>query len=74
MFLKIGSQLTGMNNNVCKGVYETSFFILFNITIYYYIKNNWEICTIIFLKKWEICTIISRKIKKRVLLLSHIMH
>ena len=44
MFLKIGRQLTGMNNNVCKGVYELLF--LFVLT----------------------------KIKKRVLLLSHIMH
>jgi len=32
MFLKIGRQLTVMDNSVCnKGVYETSFFILFTI-------------------------------------------
>ena len=47
MFLKIGSQLTGMNNNVCKGVYETSFFYF----IYYHLLKKWEICTIMFQEK-----------------------
>lgn len=47
MFLKIGRQLTVMDNSVCnKGVYETSFFYF----IYYHLLKKWEICTIMF---WE---------------------
>ena len=59
MFLKIGSQLTGKNNNVCKGVYELLF-------LFYLLSS--------FKKVGNLYYYVLRKRKKRVLPLSHIMH
>ena len=62
MFLKIGSQLTGKNNNVCKYVKE----FMKLLFLFYLLSSFKEVGNLYYY--------VLRKRKKRVLQLSHIMH